>query len=899
MVFEPIHTLASLLCGSPATTDQVRPFVSLDGEWKLTLPGKSEVYRIEVPGSWQAQIPELRDYAGRAIYSRQVLVPELWSDKMIFIRFGAVDYFAEVYVNGKKVGDHEGGYTPFEFEIRDYIKPGAINDIRVEVVDPARERPVEGYRFEEIPHGKQSWYGNVSGLWQSVRLEARNASYIERILVDPDVDTSTARARIRLIRAQKGSIRLSVQVPKGAAQVQGAVLDVDDGQEELVWTASIPHAALWSPDSPSLYTIRAELLIDGRVADALTARFGMRKIEARGGKIYLNKKQIFLAGALDQDFYPLTEYTVPSDEFLKEQFLKAKQLGLNLLRCHIKAPDPRYLAWADRLGLLVWYEIPNWIELNDNSKRRARETLDAMLIRDYNHPSLVIVSIINESWGVNLQDADHRKWVVEMYDYAKSILPGRLVVDNSPCGGNFHIKTDIEDFHAYYQIPDQADEYRKWIADFAKHPDWTFTPTPDNQRRGFEPLVLSEFGNWGLPRISNLEKVYKGDPWWFGDRHSPSKEPTHPAGVQDRFAEYHLDRVFGTLDGLADAFQEQEWLALKFQIEEMRKYPSIAGYVITEFTDIHWESNGLLDWCRNPKTFHDLMPLVQEQDIVFAHPERRNYRSGDQVRLDAWISHFSTRELAGSKVTWHVVGTEIKGDIKLNDIAQGDAKKVCEISFVAPSVDAPKRMRLELALLSAGLKTIAENYEEFTVFPYTRPEMPKDVLVTTGLDKDTLEQIRKGANAVICIESPEQMPTIPDGLAVVSRSNDNRWGAWCNSVIWFKDSPAFAGAPVPKTMDFSFENIIPNCVIEGIEPRYWEEDVLSGIFVGWVQLNAAVVAQVRCGEGKVLITTLPLVSASKIDPMAAFLLDSLARYVASDQCNPKLRKELSISQPIQ
>ncbi|MGB9620396.1 MAG: glycoside hydrolase family 2 TIM barrel-domain containing protein, partial [Armatimonadota bacterium] len=455
--------------------------------------------------------------------------------------------------------------------------------------------------------------------------------------------------KIELSGPCDGNVKVSIDAPEGATAVPGGTLDLSGARKEVVYEAEMPEAKLWSPESPALYRVTAQLVKDGRLVDTLSTRFGMRKIEARDGRILLNGKPLFIAGALDQDFYPITEYTTPSEHYLKDQFLKAKRLGLNLLRCHIKVPDPRYLECADEIGLLVWYEIPNWIDLTEQAKRRARRTLEEMLRRDHNHPSLVIVSIINEAWGVNVQDESHRKWMAEMYDYAKSLEPSRLIVDNSACGGNFHVRTDIEDFHAYFQIPDQAHAYDQWIAEFSGRADWTFGGGA--RRRGFEPLVLSEFGNWGLPRLSNLAAVYGGeDPWWFGNRRSPSREATCPAGVQDRFAQYHLDRVFGTLDDLSDAFQNQEWLSLKYQIEQLRKRPSVVGYVITEFTDLHWESNGLLDWCRNPKTFHDIMHTVQDQDIVFGEVSPMNAQSGQDIEFRFWVSHFSPAELCGSRI---------------------------------------------------------------------------------------------------------------------------------------------------------------------------------------------------------------------------------------------------------
>lgn len=867
-----------------------RLIISLDGKWNLSIPGKPSSYKLEVPGSWQAQIDELRNHVSNATYSRNVNIPESWQNKRVFIHFGAVDYLADVSINSQKTGSHEGGYTPFEFEIQDNLKFGETNEITVNVTDAGPKRPTGDLKFEEIPHGKQMWYGNTSGLWQSVYLEARSASYIDRIVVDPDIDKSTAAFSIELVDVQQGFVRISVDSPEGAPAVQGTSLDIQDEQDKISWETSIPDAELWSPDSPSLYTVKAELIIDNQVVDSLSSNFGMRKIEVKNGQILLNNAPIFLAGALDQDFYPHTEYVIPSEEYLRDQFLKAKHLGLNLLRCHIKVPDPRYLEWADKLGLLVWYEIPNWVNLTEDAKRRAKDMLAPMLKRDHNHPSLIIVSIINEGWGWDGKNPEHRKWLGEMYDYAKSLEPNRLIVDNSACGGNFHIKTDIEDFHVYLSTPDQAQIYRDWVADFAQHPAWTFSEHGDAQRRGFEPLLLSEFGTWGLPKLSDLYECYGGkEPWWFPTGDDETRpEGVAAKGVEQRFKKWHLDKVFASLDELSLASQTHEWLALKFQIEEMRKHPSIVGYIITEFTDLQWESNGLLDWCRNPKIFHDIMHTVQDQDIIFAQPARTNCVSGEQVQLGAWISHFSQTDLTSSNLEWSVEQSPVNGIIDIEAITPGDAKCIAEIIFPAPDLSSPGKIRINLSLIDSKGTLIASNYLDLIIFPKQQPEMPQNVLIATEINADTIAQIRNGTNAIICIESTEQLPISMMGLEIVSRHVNERWGSWCTNLTWFKDSPAFDGTSLPKTMDFSFENIIPNSVIEGIDAKHWENDVLSGMFVGWLRSIAAVAIQIRCGKGKAIITTLPLLTASKSDPMAQYMLASLAQYVNSEQCAPAL-----------
>ena len=288
----------------------------------------------------------------------------------------------------------------------------------------------------------------------------------------------------------------------------------------------------------------------------------------------------------------------------------------------------RYYAAADKVGLLIWTELPNHITLTNDAKRRAKETLAGMLERDWNHPSIGIWTIINESWGVDLTDPAQRAWLAETYQWLKELDPTRLVVGNSACWGNFHVATDIADFHIYYAMPDHHHRWQEWVANYARRPAWLFAHeyqdyaawrafgrdpwhniehpfASEVHQRGDEPLLVSEFGNWGLPDVTRFYDHNNGlAPWWFDTGLEWGDGVVYPRGLEQRFKDYHIDRVFSSLSALSEASQLLQFDALKFEIEQIRRYDSIQGYVITEFTDVHWECNGLLDMYRNPKVYH-------------------------------------------------------------------------------------------------------------------------------------------------------------------------------------------------------------------------------------------------------------------------------------------------------
>ena len=328
-----------------------RPSLCLDGAWDFHFCGDARIELGEVdrwqpctvPAPWQAVFPDLRQRNGRAWYRRTFELPSDWLGGAVFLRFGAVNYHAQVLVNRTPVIEHEGGWLPFEAEIGAMLRPGA-NEVAVHVTAPTDD-PVAypEYPFSETPVGKQSWYGPQGGIWQSVLLERRAPDHIGLVRVRPQRQSGTLEVGLDLSRplSVPHVLELQIEAPDGRT-VEAASLALPAGQERISTALRVAEPLDWSPDAPHLYELRAILRRGGKVADVVRERFGFRSIEIRAGRIYLNGQPLFLRGALDQDYYPDGICTVPSEAFLEDQFRKAKALGLNCLRCHIQVPDPRY-----------------------------------------------------------------------------------------------------------------------------------------------------------------------------------------------------------------------------------------------------------------------------------------------------------------------------------------------------------------------------------------------------------------------------------------------------------------------------------------------------------------------------------------------------------------------------
>jgi hypothetical protein len=905
-----------------------RQSLSLDGSWQfrtdpegaLQVDSPGAWRPIDVPGPWQAQGDDLRFYQGVAWYRRTFEIPLAWAGKRAMLHFGAVDYQAEVFVNGTSVGTHIGGYLPFEFDITDAVTVGQSAELVVRVLDPDDDRSRYETPFSEISHGKQSWYGPLSGIWQSVTAEARPALHITTLQVTADVHT----------RQVTIAAELSVDAPSGTA-ITAVVSGPDQSEQgDVILTVqgrsassaiTLPSIVLWDLDNPALYTVTATVQEAG--ADRVSTRFGFRTIETREGSLWLNDKPLMLRGALDQDYYPDGICTPPSYEFLVNQAQLAKRMGLNCLRCHIKLADPRYLAAADEVGILVWAELPNWEYWTPEGGARGVETLSVAILRDWNHPSVVIWSVINESWGIDQTNPEHRAWLVSAFDAIKAVAGDRLVVDNSACFNNFHLKSDLDDYHFYAAMPDERLRWREWVQQFAARPRWSYgaelpmlepgterwplgdagygDPLPEIVRTGDEPLIVSEFGNWGLPSLADLRGPSARDPWWFETGDDWGAGVVYPHGVEQRFSRLGLGKIFGDYERFSAATRRAELDSLRFEIEEMRRHPSISGYVITEFTDVHWECNGLLDMRRNPKMPLDALATLNADTVLIPDREGGALWAGEQRSLPLLVSHWGAQDLEAPEVR---LSSQLPGGsatfVASTDqaIAPRSTVALGEIQLIAPAVSSPMLHTLRVELWSNGFQVTATELR-LPVYPrptgkrphlyvegspalrerllglgYTLTDTPGTaVTVATQFDDALRARVQAGEHVILLAES-ESSIAAPLGVRVAQRAGTAWQGSWASSFAWL--SGEWAGDGI---LDESFMQVMPTHVVVGFAQQTYPTRVEAGLCVGWIQDPAVLLGHRRLGRGLVTVTTFRLAETVGDDPVATLIFE---RLVASD-----------------
>lgn len=861
-----------------------RSRVSLDGIWAFQfdpqdrrepeeIASSSEWREAVVPMPWQAQFEDLRDASGTGWYRRTFTMAELGHGVAV-LHFGAVNYQTTVWLNGQKVGEHEGGYLPFEFDITSFLQQGE-NEVFVRVVDPGDDsNRWPDFPFSEVPHGKQSWYMPVGGIWQSVWLELRPVLHLRSLRLTPDPKTGAIEV-LAVTNSQPGSLPEGVTVQvrvlnaQGVEMARGALFANKPENVQL----DLAGIHLWSPESPVLYTVKAVLSANGKELDEIVDTCGFRTVEIRDKRIYLNGQPVYLRSALDQAYYPETVYTVPSVEYLEDQARKAKALGLNCLRTHIKVEDPRYYEVADRLGLLIWTEIPNWVYLSSEASRRAKETFAGMVERDWNHPSIFCWSLVNENWGTDLKNnPDHRAWLAQFFREAKAIDPTRLVVDNSVCHDNLHVLSDLDDVHDYRAIPDHAAQWDEVVANFANRLDWSWSKDYLANRGEELPLILSEFGNWGLPDPRKIQEKGK-DPWWFETGYNHGDGIVYPHGMLQRYEEYHLKETFGSFDSFILESQDHMARSLAYEISSMRLQPNIGGYVITEFTDVHWECNGLMTMQRDIKYGLDryFIPLNQDR-VVVLRPQRWSGKPGEKLPVEIrcmgirgprqngivrWQAGSASGEVAAPGGVLDVpLPAEAKSALVtlkaqwLDEDGQQVAENLVELACVVPGFVAHP-------VCVVGDEPLAN---ELRRLGYAVQSQPGEgvLIIARAFTESLREQLQAGAHVLI-LAGPDSI-SAPGAArlpfaAIVPREGTPWQGDWATSFSWLKKSGPFASLPGGSILEMEYAEIMPDAVLAGLPSWSLAGHSWAGLALGWILKVVSLLATAPYGKGWLTATT--------------------------------------------
>ena len=562
-------------------------WLSLDGPWRFAFDDEMRwripqdvrewTHTIEVPFAPECERSGIGDQGfHRAVwYEREIEIPEaqLAGGRRIILHFGAVDYHARVWVNDVPVAEHEGGHTPFSADVTFALRTDGPQRVTVWAEDDPQDL--------EKPRGKQDWrlhphsiwYPRTTGIWQTVWLESVPATYIASLRWTPSVERWEISFSAFAAGDTSGDLRIAIRLGCGPRVLADDSYGVIGGEVHRRMSLSDPgiddyrNELLWSPETPTLLEAEIRLMRGDEVLDEVRSYTALRSIAVQREKILLNGRPYTLRLVLDQGYWPDTLMTPPSERALREDVVLAKSMGFNGVRKHQKLEDPRYLYWADTLGLLVWNEMPSAYRFTGRSiKRLMREWTEA-IERDMSHPCVVIWVPFNESWGVPELSTTPapRDAVAAFYHLTRTLDPSRLVVGND---GWESSATDIIGIHDYDCDPAHMhlrygpEVTPKEVVDSR----WTAGRllTLDGFPHRGQPICLTEFG--GVALVPETQD-YRDKTWGYSR-----------ARTEDEFAQM----VCGV-------------------IEAARTTGMFSGFCYTQFADTFQEANGLLYADRTPK----------------------------------------------------------------------------------------------------------------------------------------------------------------------------------------------------------------------------------------------------------------------------------------------------------
>ena len=554
-------------------------WISLNGPWSFALDVAGEIRDPEhVAWDQTIEVPYAPETSRSGIgfsgffeacwYRRDVLLPELGPNQRLVLHFGALDYEACVWVDGAVALRHEGGYTPFAIDVTHFLKAGPVHSIIVRAADDPRDlsKPRGKQDWQLEPHA--IWYPRTSGIWQTVWMEIVPRAHLQGLRWTCNLERWELGIDARVATLGRADLRLNVELRAGGQVLADDTYRVVAGEVHRCIALSDPgiddsrNELLWSPERPTL--IEAEIKLwgaRGELIDSLRSYTALRSIGVQGDRIVLNSRPIKLRMVLDQGYWPETGMT-GDDAMLRRDVELAKQLGFNGVRKHQKIESPRYLYWADRLGLFVCEEMPSAYRFTSESVRRvSREWLE-VLQRDVSHPSIVVWVPFNESWGVpNLPDSrPERHYVQALYHLTKTVDPSRPVIGND---GWESVATDLIGIHDYDADVERigrryrTQQMRPRLFNHER-PGGRILALEAGLKEQDHPILLSEFGGIALSQPGT---------WGYSRCETPEE----------------LERRYSAL------------------LQVVHGLELLSGFCYTQFADTYQEANGLLYADRTPK----------------------------------------------------------------------------------------------------------------------------------------------------------------------------------------------------------------------------------------------------------------------------------------------------------
>ena len=552
-------------------------WLNLNGEWEFSFDTDSFDKKITVPYVYQAKLSGIGTNDPHEVvwYRKKIDLPEKMYGKEIILHFGAVDYSCKLWVNDVFITEHIGGHISFEASITHVLKKKE-NTIVLEVMDEPTDF--------EIPRGKQYWkeesegifYTRSTGIWQSVWIEAVDKTHLAKVFLTPDLDNMQLEVQYELSSDMATSLRSEIYYEDKLIAVNTTELLRKEGNykifldKQLLNNWNFQEDMVWTPENPRLFDVKFMVYEGQKITDTVFSYFGMRKVSIENGRFLLNNRPYYQKLLLDQGYWEDSLLTAPTDkDFIKDIEL-AKSMGFNGVRKHQKIEDPRFLYHADKMGFLVWGELPAAYAYSRKYVKRITNEWMEEIFRDYNHPSIVVWTPLNESWGVfHIKDKkEEQSHSMAMLHIAKSLDQTRPVISND---GWEHTCSDLVTIHDYSWNKEIMEERYRTLENILQFPPGGRPLFANGWEYQGEPILVTEFGG-----ISYM----KGD--WEGWGYSS-------ATSDEDFAQRYYDVVSPLLAS-----------------------PHVQGFCYTELTDVEQEINGLCTYDRKPKISVDMIRAINE-----------------------------------------------------------------------------------------------------------------------------------------------------------------------------------------------------------------------------------------------------------------------------------------------
>lgn len=889
---------------------------------------------IKVPCCLETYI---KDFEGVAWFHKSFHVSE--RRECTRLRFGAVNYRAEIWLNGHPVGFHEGGYTDFTFEVGDLLLSDEENHLIVRVITPliTKKTRIDGLGYNEMPH----WRGAITGgIWQDVSLLFSGNVYISQPFAKPDIWSGEANVELRLTNAgkQTSEIQLSVEISE---ENSGTVvyekeenLTALPGPSPCSIMGQIVEPKLWTPDTPFLYRVRIRVFVNQEISDEETFLFGMREFTIKGKHFMLNGQPLLLKAAFYEGLYPHTLAYPETPELIEKEIKLAKEAGLNLLRPWRKPQPPVVYEMADRLGILMIGAIAVecmrfWPQLSPYMESRISNDLKEMILRDRNHPSIIMWEIFNEVHRVELKRLRHPLAVL-----ARSLDGSRTILDES--GGFYdgasvylpeqYSPSVIADVHFYPGAPVYQHTYQElYMLGKSREQMQAFgLEKGANTESLIVPDVLTNITELGYGSAPDLPAVMET----YAQQHNPL---TPDYLIHKRLYDSYLKVLndtgvmqdFGSLEAFCQAEQERHAAANKDMLEACRVNPDVGGIGIHAFVDGDWVVGaGMLDIHRNPKKAYWTMKQAFQPEFVAARTSKRNYYPQDDVTLDCHVvndgecredtlqiiietedgtSVFATRQLIAAKHGVSKLSPLNLGKMKPGSycvrLGWGTAQNETAFTILQPKAFRGKPLQVLdfCGTLTAMLNHDGVQWEQATQrseIVYVCGEYP----VEQG--QQMASWAEKGATIVL-LELPEGRERVldelvlPEGLLPFPMRTVESFGYWTpNNHIVRKGHPLFRDLPAGM-MDENYQNVSPRRSVRN-QGHEW---VLGMIGYGWWQdamekqnysgvteaFDAADVFWRKHGKGRYLLSTMRLVQQFGQDPYADQIFYNLAYWLEGQQ----------------